>query len=90
MNATNIIIYSYKQFFKVLFPYENQGVTDMGEACSLCSNIVILPPFMTHKYYEIDVDDKNYLYQILFDYTCMFRIGCKPMMLITSTWLKLV
>jgi hypothetical protein len=23
----------------------------------------------------------------LFDYTCMLRIGCKPMMLITSTWL---
>jgi hypothetical protein len=29
LNATNIIIYSYKYFFKVLFPCENQGVTDM-------------------------------------------------------------
>jgi hypothetical protein len=55
----------------------------MGEACSLCSNIVIVSSFMIHKYYEIHVDDKNYLYQILFDYTCMLRIGCKPMMLIT-------
>jgi hypothetical protein len=27
MNATNIIIYLYKQFSKVLFPCENQGVT---------------------------------------------------------------
>jgi hypothetical protein len=27
MNARNIIIYLYKQFSKVLFPYENQGVT---------------------------------------------------------------
>jgi hypothetical protein len=47
----------------------------MGEACSLCSNIVILPSFMIHKYYEIDVDDKNYLYLKLFGYTCMFSIG---------------
>jgi hypothetical protein len=23
----------------------------------------------------------------LFDYTCMLRIGCKPMMLIALTWL---
>jgi hypothetical protein len=27
MNVTNIIIYSYKLFFKVLFSCENQGVT---------------------------------------------------------------
>jgi hypothetical protein len=31
-------------------------------------------------YYEIDVDDKSYIYQIMFDYTCMLSIGCKPMM----------
>jgi hypothetical protein len=55
----------------------------MGETCSLCSNVVILPSFMFHKYYEIDVDDKNYLYQMLIDYTCMFSVGCKHMMLIT-------
>jgi hypothetical protein len=38
---------------------------------------------MIHMYIEIDVDDKNYLYQKLFDYNCMFSIGCKPMMLTT-------
>jgi hypothetical protein len=37
----------------------------------------------------MNVDDDNYLYQILFDYTCMFRMGCKHMMLITEIWLKL-
>jgi hypothetical protein len=40
---------------------------------------------MIHMYYEIDVD--NYLYQILLDYTCMFSIGCKPMMLEVGTTL---
>jgi hypothetical protein len=34
--------------------------------------------FMIHMYIEIDVDDDNYLYQKLIDYTCMLRIGCKP------------
>jgi hypothetical protein len=42
---------------------------------------------MFHMYIEMNVDDYNYLYQILFDYTCMIRIGCKHMMLITETWL---
>jgi hypothetical protein len=26
----------------------------------------------------------------LFDYTCMFSTGCKPIMITTQTWLKLV
>jgi hypothetical protein len=39
--------------------------------------------FMIHMYIKNDVDDKNYLYQILIGYTSMLRIGCKPMMLIT-------
>jgi hypothetical protein len=34
-------------------------------------------------YIEMVVNDKHYLYQILINYTCMLRIGCKPMMLIT-------
>jgi hypothetical protein len=38
---------------------------------------------MIHMYYEMDVDDDKYLYQILFDYTCMHIIGCKRMILIT-------
>jgi hypothetical protein len=44
---------------------------------------------MVHKYYEMNANDKIYLYQILMGYTCMLSIGCKPMMLITLTWLKL-
>jgi hypothetical protein len=39
--------------------------------------------FMIHMYIEIDVEDRNYLYQILIGYTCMLRICCKPMMFIT-------
>jgi hypothetical protein len=38
---------------------------------------------MIHLYIEMDVDDDNYLYQKLIDYTCMISIGCKPMILIT-------
>jgi hypothetical protein len=34
-------------------------------------------------YIEIDVNDDNYLYHKLIDYTCMFSIGCNPMILIT-------
>jgi hypothetical protein len=33
---------------------------------------------MIHIYIEIDIDDDNYLYHKLIDYTCMLRIGCKP------------
>jgi hypothetical protein len=55
--------------------------SDMGDGLipmSKCSNYT---SFLIHMYIEIDVDDKNYLYQILFDYTCMLSIGCKPMMI---------
>jgi hypothetical protein len=44
--------------------------------------------FMIHMYYEMNVDDKNCLYQILLGYTCMLSIACKPMMLSTLIWLK--
>jgi hypothetical protein len=44
---------------------------------------------MIHMYIEIDVDDDNYLYQMMFDNTCMLSICCKPMMLSTLIWLKL-
>jgi hypothetical protein len=45
---------------------------------------------MIHMYIEIDVDeDDNYLYQMLFDNTCMLSIGCKRVMLSTLIWLKL-
>jgi hypothetical protein len=52
-------------------------------------NIVIKLHFCLYMSYEMDVDD-NYLYQILLDYTCMISIGCKPMIIITLIWLKLV
>jgi hypothetical protein len=45
---------------------------------------------MIHMYYEMDVDDDNYLYQIVFGNTCMLSVGCKTMMLSTLIWLKLV
>jgi hypothetical protein len=32
------------------------------------------------------VDEMSNISKV-FDYTCMLRIGCKPMMLITQTWL---
>jgi hypothetical protein len=38
---------------------------------------------MIHMYYEMDVDDDNYLYQILFGYTYMLSISYKHMILIT-------
>jgi hypothetical protein len=46
---------------------------------------------MIHMYIKIDVDDEdyNYLYQMCFDNTCMFSIGCTPMIIITLIWLKL-
>jgi hypothetical protein len=46
---------------------------------------------MIHMYIEMNVydEDDNYLYQMLFDNTCMLSIGCKPMMLSTLIWLKL-
>jgi hypothetical protein len=38
--------------------------------------------------YEIDVDDDNYLYHKLNDYTCMLSISCKHMILITLNMTK--
>jgi hypothetical protein len=39
--------------------------------------------------YEMDIDDDNHLYQMLFNNTCMLSIGYKSMMLSTAIWLKL-
>jgi hypothetical protein len=44
---------------------------------------------MIHMDHEMDIDDDNHLYQMLFDNTCMLSIGCKHMMLSTLIWLKL-
>jgi hypothetical protein len=43
---------------------------------------------MIHMSYEIDVDDDNYLYQILIGYNCMLSISCKYMFLITLNMAK--
>jgi hypothetical protein len=56
-------------------------------ACSSHLNVVILPSWC-YLYHEMDVDYLVVEVMIniskLFDYTCMLRIWCKPMMLITS------
>jgi hypothetical protein len=52
-------------------------------------NIVIELQFCLYMSYGIDVEDDNYLYHKLIDYTCMFSIRCKPIIIITLTWLKL-
>jgi hypothetical protein len=44
---------------------------------------------MIHMYIEVNDNDDNYLYLMLFDNTCMLSIGCKPTMLSTLIWLKL-
>jgi hypothetical protein len=59
-------------------------------ACSSSPNIVILPSYC-YLVHEMDVDylvvKEMVKISKLFDYTCMLRIGCKPMILITQTWL---
>jgi hypothetical protein len=62
---------------------------DMSDDLPPHPNVVIQLSSCLYTYHEIDVDDDNYLYQILIGYTGMLTIGCKPMMLITLTWLKL-
>jgi hypothetical protein len=44
---------------------------------------------MFHLAYEMNVEDGNYLYQMLFDNTFKISICCKPMMISTLVWLKL-
>jgi hypothetical protein len=61
----------------------------MGDGLILVSKRSNYTSFMFGMFYEMDIDDDNYLYQMLFDNTCMFSIGCKPMMLSILIWLKL-
>jgi hypothetical protein len=44
---------------------------------------------MIHIYIEMNANDDNCLYLLLFDNTCMLSIGCKPMMLGTLICLKI-
>jgi hypothetical protein len=67
---------------------------DMGDglfAESKRSNSTFIMLYLVH---EMDIDylvvDKMIIISKLFDYTCMFSIGCKPIMISTQTWLKLV
>jgi hypothetical protein len=43
---------------------------------------------MIHMAYEMDIDDDNHLYQMLFDNTCMLSIIGKHMILITLNMAK--
>jgi hypothetical protein len=50
-------------------------------------NIVIELHLCLYMSYEIDVDDDNYSYHKLMNYTCMISIGCKPViMIILNRW----
>jgi hypothetical protein len=46
-------------------------------------NVVIELHLCLYMCYEIDVEDDNYLYNKLIDYTWMFSIRCKPIIIIT-------
>jgi hypothetical protein len=43
---------------------------------------------MIHMAHEMDIDDDNHLYQMLFDNASMLSIGCKPTMSSSLIWLK--
>jgi hypothetical protein len=43
---------------------------------------------MIHIAHEMDIDDDNHLYQMLFDNASMLSIGCKPTMSSSLIWLK--
>jgi hypothetical protein len=64
-------------------------LSDMSNNLQPHPNIVIELHLCLYMSYEIDVGDDNYLYHKLIDYTCMFSIRCKPIIIISLTWLKL-
>jgi hypothetical protein len=68
--------------------------SEMGDSLitwSKCSNSTFI---MLYFYHDMDVDylvaDEMVNILKLFDYTCMFSIGCKPIVITTQTWLNLV
>jgi hypothetical protein len=65
------------------------ALSDMSDDLPPHPNIVIELHLCLYMSYEIDVDDDNYLYHNLIDYTCMISIGCKPMIMIILNWIKL-
>jgi hypothetical protein len=64
-------------------------LSDMSDDLPPHPNTVIELHLCLYMYYEMNVVDDKYLYQILIGYTCILSIGCKPMMLNTLIWLKL-
>jgi hypothetical protein len=68
--------------------------SEMGDGlltASKHSNITFIMLYLCHK---MDVDylvvEEMVNISKLFDYTCMFSTGCKPIMITTQSWLKLV
>jgi hypothetical protein len=61
--------------------------SDMGNTCQLqsfSSNTTFIMLYLYHEMVIIYlVVNEMVIISKLFDYTCMLRIGCKPMMLIT-------
>jgi hypothetical protein len=64
------------------------ALSDMSDHLLSHPNVVIKLHLCLYMSYAMDVGG-NYLYQMLFDNTCMLSIGYKPMMLNTLIWLKL-
>jgi hypothetical protein len=64
-------------------------LSDMSDDLPPHPNIVIQLHLYLYMYYEMNVVDDKYLYEILIDYTCMVSIAYKPMMSSTLIWLKL-
>jgi uncharacterized protein YebE (UPF0316 family) len=66
----------------------------MGNTCPLQSFSSNSSFIMLYVIHEMDIDylvvDEMENISNLFDYTCMFSIGCEPILITTQTWLKLV
>jgi hypothetical protein len=58
-------------------------LSDMSDDLPPHPNIVIELSLCLYMSYEIDVEDDNYVYHKLIDYTCMLSISGKHMILIT-------
>jgi hypothetical protein len=63
--------------------------SDMGDGLIPVSKRSNWTSFMIHMDIEMDVEDYNCLYQLLFENTCMISIDCKHMILSTLIWLEL-
>jgi hypothetical protein len=66
----------------------------MGNTCPLQSFSSNSSFIMLYVIHEMDIDylvvDEMENISNLFDYTCMFSIGCEPILITTQTWLQLV